>query len=99
MGGVVHAHTGQTVIDGKDSEQPKAEESKPDDTMINVIVNDQVVTLTGKTGYVFVDVFDHIDFDLSRPHGKMVITKKNGMRAEYSERIKDGDRLDIYWEK
>ena len=93
------ASAGKETEEGKDSEQPKAEESKPDDTMINVIVNDQVVTLTGKTGYVFVDVFDHIDFDLSRPHGKMVITKKNGMRAEYSERIKDGDRLDIYWEK
>ncbi|MBR1523734.1 MAG: cell division protein FtsA [Lachnospiraceae bacterium] len=70
-----------------------------DNTAINVIVNDEDVTLTGKTGYVFVDVFDHIDFDLSKPHGKMVITKKNGMRAEYSERIKDGDRLEIYWEK
>ncbi|MBQ7583029.1 MAG: rod shape-determining protein [Lachnospiraceae bacterium] len=72
---------------------------KPDATEINVIVNDQLVKLTGKTSYVFVDVFDHIEFDLTRPHGKMVITKKNGMRAEYSERIKDGDRLDIYWEK
>jgi len=62
-------------------------------------VNDQAVTLTGKRSYIFVDVFDHIDFDLSKPHGKMVVTKKNGMRAEYSENIKDGDRLDIYWEK
>ena len=72
---------------------------RPDETEINVIVNDQLVKLTGKKSYVFVDVFDHIEFDLTKPHGKMVITKKNGMRAEYSERIKDGDRLDIYWEK
>lgn len=62
-------------------------------------MNDELVTLSGKVNYVFVDVFDHIDFDLTKPHGKMVVTKKNGMRAEYSERIKDGDRLDIYWEK
>lgn len=80
------------------SDEPKSEE-KTDDTVINVTVNDQLVTLSGKKGYVFVDVFDHIDFDLTKPHGKMVITKKNGMRAEYSEKIKDGDRLDIYWEK
>ena len=74
-------------------------EVKTDETAITVTVNDQSVTLSGKNGYVFVDVFDHIDFDLTKPHGKMVVTKKNGMRAEYSEKIKDGDRLDIYWEK
>ena len=79
-------------------EDKKASESV-DDTAITVIVNDAPITLSGKKGYVFVDVFDHIDFDLSKPHGKMVITKKNGMRAEYSESIKDGDRLEIYWEK
>ena len=73
-------------------EDKKASESV-DDTAITVIVNDAPITLSGKKGYVFVDVFDHIDFDLSKPHGKMVITKKNGMRAEYSERIKDGDRI------
>ena len=79
--------------------EPAPEALPADGSVINVIVNDQAVTLSGKKDYVFVDVFDHIEFDLSKPHGKMVITKKNGMRAEYSERIKDGDRLDIYWEK
>ena len=76
-----------------------ASEKKEDDDSITVTVNDEQVKLSGKVNYVFVDVFDHIDFDLTKPHGKMVITKKNGMRAEYSERISDGDRLDIYWEK
>ena len=74
-------------------------EQKKSDNEITVTVNDEPVVLSGKAGYVFVDIFDHIDFDLTKPHGKMVVTKKNGMRAEYSERIKDGDRLDIYWEK
>lgn len=74
-------------------------EQRKSDNEITVTVNDEPVVLSGKAGYVFVDIFDHIDFDLTKPHGKMVVTKKNGMRAEYSERIKDGDRLDIYWEK
>ncbi len=85
--------------EAQDAAVAPKEEPKTDDTKITVIVNDQAVTLTGKRSYIFVDVFDHIDFDLSKPHGKMVVTKKNGMRAEYSENIKDGDRLDIYWEK
>ncbi|MBQ9605560.1 MAG: cell division protein FtsA, partial [Lachnospiraceae bacterium] len=96
-------NTSADAASGNDAAQAdtgEAAATEPvDNTAINVIVNDENVTLTGKTGYVFVDVFDHIDFDLSKPHGKMVITKKNGMRAEYSERIKDGDRLEIYWEK
>jgi cell division protein FtsA len=76
-----------------------APEVRKDDTEMIVTVNGEVITLHGKTSYIFVDVFDYIDFDLSKPHGKMVVTKKNGMRAEYSEYLKEGDRLDIYWEK
>ena len=72
---------------------------KKDGTEMTVTVNDEQITMHGKTSYIFVDVFDYIDFDLSKPHGKMVVTKKNGMRAEYSEYLKEGDRLDIYWEK
>ncbi|MBQ2453555.1 MAG: cell division protein FtsA, partial [Lachnospiraceae bacterium] len=70
-----------------------------DPTAMNVTVNGELITLHGKTSYIFVDVFDYIDFDLSKPHGKMVVTKRNGMRAEYSEYLREGDRLDIYWEK
>ena len=93
------AASAQSTEHAAETAPAPAHAPKPDETVINVIVNEQLVTLSGKRSYVFVDVFDHIDFDLSKPHGKMVITKKNGMRAEYSENIKDGDRLDIYWEK
>ncbi|MCR5775506.1 MAG: cell division protein FtsA [Lachnospiraceae bacterium] len=94
--GTIPAPAGATA--GPAGAVPRPQEKKEEPAVI-VIVNDKPVTLTGKNSYVFVDVFDHIDFDLSKPHGKMVVTKKNGMRAEYSEGIKDGDRLEIYWEK
>lgn len=94
------AANGQTAAPAGTAEpKPAPPEKKADDDSITVTVNDELVTLSGKVNYVFVDVFDYIDFDLKTPHGKMVITKKNGMRAEYSERISNGDRLDIYWEK
>ncbi|MCR5746971.1 MAG: pilus assembly protein PilM [Lachnospiraceae bacterium] len=83
----------------KAAEAPKAAEEEKDGTEMQVLVNDALITLKGKNRYIFVDVFDYIDFDLTTPHGKMVVTKKNGMRAEYSEYLKEGDRLDIYWEK
>lgn len=62
-----------------------------------VIVNNTPITLKGKSKYVFVDVFDYIDFDLSRPQGTEIVTNLNGEPAEYMKEIKSGDVIDIYW--
>lgn len=64
---------------------------------IGVMVNKMPVTLSGKPSYVFVDVFDRIDFDLSRPMGKRIVTELNGRPAEYLEEIHNGDVIDVYW--
>lgn len=66
---------------------------------IDVIVNSQPIHLKGKDTFIYVDVFDYIDFDLSKPQGKSVATLLNGVNAQYTERLKNGDRLDIYWEQ
>lgn len=76
------------------------EEKKPEKaTSIMVQVNGLPVRLSGKPEYVFVDVFDHIDFDLSKPEGKAVVTRLNGREAQYMEKITEGDVLDIFWRK
>lgn len=76
------------------------EERKPEKaTSIMVQVNGLPVRLSGKPEYVFVDVFDHIDFDLSKPEGKAVVTRLNGREAQYMEKITEGDVLDIFWRK
>lgn len=66
---------------------------------ITVLVNKAPVTLDGKTGYIFVDVFDRIDFDLSRLRGKGIVTTLNGRPAQYMEPIHDGDVIEIYWQE
>lgn len=66
-------------------------------TAVTVTVNGEKLTLTGKKDYIYVDVFDHIDFDLSKPKGKTVETLINGRRAQYVEPLKTGDVLDIFW--
>ena len=53
----------------------------------------------GKANYVFVDVFDYIDFDLRNPAGRSVVTKVNGLDAAYMQSLHEGDKLEIYWEK
>ena len=77
--------------------EPQQEE-KPD-TLLEVMVNQIPVTLNGKKNYVFVDVFDYIDFDLSNPDGSDIVTNLNGRQAEYMEGLSNGDVIDIYWRK
>ncbi|MBP5152552.1 MAG: hypothetical protein ILP13_06540, partial [Lachnospiraceae bacterium] len=64
---------------------------------VTVVVNKKPVTLTGKSEYVFVDVFDFIDFDLSKPQGKGVVTLHNGKPAQYMDTVSNGDTMEIYW--
>lgn len=64
---------------------------------VQVIVNDKPVTMTGKQDYIYVDVFQFIQFDLSKPQGKSVETLINGRKAQYTEPLSEGDRLQIFW--
>ncbi|MCR4748636.1 MAG: rod shape-determining protein [Lachnospiraceae bacterium] len=93
----------------KTKKKAKTEDIKPETSDENndipakpqkivVSVNNSPVVLEGKASYVFVDIFDRIEFDLSKPRGN-IITKRNGANAEYMEEIHDGDVLEVYWDK
>ena len=64
---------------------------------IHVTVNGEQIRLEGKAAYIFVDVFDHINFDLSVPQGSGIATELNGRNAQYMEPIHSGDVIKIYW--
>ena len=62
-------------------------------------MNGDPVTLNKKESYVFVDIFDYIDFDLkNRPAGKGIVTELNSKKAAFTEPLNEGDFLDIRWE-
>ena len=64
---------------------------------LSLIVNNEAKTISHKKDkFVFVDIFDYIDFDLSYLKGKLIL-KVNGKEAEYMEELKDGDHLTINW--
>jgi len=63
------------------------------------MINGKPVVLSGKNDYIFVDIFDFYDFDLSAMHGKSLVTNINGNHAEYVAPIQDGSIIDLYWEK
>ena len=66
---------------------------------ISVFVNKRPVTLSGKSSYVFVDIFFFIDFDLKASAGRSIVTNLNGRRAEYMEPLKNGDMIEIFWQE
>ena len=66
---------------------------------LRVTVNNEVVKMVGKPDYIFVDVFEYIDFDLSKPQGTSVVTKLNGEIAQYVDPLKDQDVLEIFWKQ
>lgn len=68
-------------------------------TAIVVAVNGRPVRMDKKDSYVFVDIFDYIDFDLSQSRGRGIVTKINGVDAQFMQGLQNGDKLDIYWKE
>lgn len=64
-----------------------------------VFVNGELIVMHGKTEYVFIDVFDYIDFDLSDSRGRGIITMVNEKNAYYTQTLNEGDEIVIRWEE
>ena len=60
------------------------------------MINGEQKTMIGKNEYVIVDIFDYIDFDLTVPKGNINITL-NGVNAQYTAKLKDGDDVEVFW--
>lgn len=81
-------------------EPEKEPEAKaPENTVCVVNVNGEPIELTGKESYIFVDVFDRITFDLNAGNGRAIATVINGVDAEFSQQLHDGDKIEIYWKE
>lgn len=66
---------------------------------ISVNVNGKDVLIKGdKQRYIFVDIFNFIDFDISKPQGSIVL-KLNGKPAAFTDIVRSGDNIEIYWDK
>lgn len=78
-------------------EAEEAETDEQGNTRIVIIYNQKPLVLEGRKAYRFVDLFDYIDFDTSRMHGNGIVTKVNGEKAQYTQELKNGDKVEIYW--
>ena len=76
------------------------EEAKEKEThSVEVIINGTPVTLTGRESYMFVDLFEFYEFDLSASAGRAIITKLNDQNAQYTAELKDGDVIELAWKE
>lgn len=87
------APLGEPSLQGKPS--PSKTASVP--SGFQLTVNGEKVILEGdRAQYIFVDIFNYISFDLSKPQGTIVL-KLNGKPAAFTDTIKQGDVIEIYW--
>jgi cell division protein FtsA len=65
---------------------------------LKVEVNKKLITLVNKERYVFLDIFDYIEFDLTISKGKLILML-NGSKASYHQTLNNGDVIQVYWDK
>ncbi|RMD02684.1 cell division protein FtsA [Clostridium autoethanogenum] len=73
------------------------DEKSKDTNEITVVANGKTVVLTGKRDYIFVDIFNHIEFDLTKIKGKLYL-HLNGNNAGYYDKLSEGDIIELGWE-
>lgn len=49
-----------------------------------------------KTPYYLIDMLSHVDLDLTKPEG-IIMLRVNGLEAGFQTELKNGDNIDIYW--
>ncbi|MBU3103690.1 cell division protein FtsA [Clostridium gasigenes] len=77
---------------------PKISIDKDRDNYLDIVVtvNSEKVILTGKQEYIFVDIFNFIDFDLKSANGTINL-KLNEENASYTDKIKNQDIIKVFW--
>ena len=75
------------------------EQKTPASFKLHVTANGRKVELTGKREYIFVDIFNVIDFDVNASDGRQVETTINGTHCEYATPLHEGDTVEIFWKE
>lgn len=76
-----------------------ASEKGEKEKSIEVLVNQTPVILTGKKNYIFVDIFEVYDFDLTVSNGRAIITRLNGQNAQFTSELNEGDEIELAWKE
>ena len=70
---------------------------KNDATELPITINGKKRVLSGKKDYIFVDIYNVINFDPNESNGRPLITKINGRKCGYSDELHENDEIEVYW--
>jgi hypothetical protein len=91
--------TGDAQADSEDSDLSQSRGSGAKFASINVKINGNSYTLTGKKDYIFVDIFTVYPFNTNESNGRAVYTMINSSPCGYVDPLKDGDSVEIGWKE
>ncbi|WP_310602353.1 cell division FtsA domain-containing protein [Anaerosporobacter sp.] len=80
-------------------EVPNTNNIKTISKEIQILVNGENVTLHGKESYIFVDILDFYEFDMTTARGTSLVLKVNQRPVEFSTPIENEDVINLYWEE
>lgn len=88
------------IIEIRASEEfSEANPEQHTNNILKLIINGEETEIHhNKTSFIFVDIFDYIDINLTKPQGELVLNV-NGVKAEFTQELKENDRIDVYWKK
>ncbi|WP_443662449.1 cell division protein FtsA [Clostridium sp.] len=89
--------TKKTTVEKKDDKNENNKDEYKEIQNLNVKVNKNMIILKGKDKYIFVDIFNYVDFDLTISKGNLIL-KLNGNKADYYQPLNNGDVIEIYCE-
>ncbi|CBK75810.1 Actin-like ATPase involved in cell division [Butyrivibrio fibrisolvens 16/4] len=71
---------------------------KNEATELPITINGKKRVLSGKKDYIFVDIYNVINFDPNESNGRPLITKINGRKCGYSDELHENDEVEVYWD-
>ena len=92
------ANEGATETTAEAVQEETAESQNEGDSIV-VFINGEPVRMSGKSSYIFVDLFNYYDFDLTVSKGRAIITNLNGENAQFTAPLSDGDEIELMWKE
>ena len=60
-------------------------------------INGKNMVLSGKKDYIFVDIYNLIDFDPNAGNGRPLVIRINGEKCGYADELHANDEVECYW--
>ncbi len=87
----------EKIKPGNTRNQKLSESVNGENKDLYVIINKEPVKLSGKSKYIFVDIFDFYPFDLKKVGGSELVVTLNGEKADFTMPLQEKDIIELYW--